>query len=77
MCNSEGNGAMTDKCSICGRRLKNLQSKELGYGPICYRKKIGIALHSGIKNVGSSASGTYRNDLSGQMFIGDFLQEFQ
>lgn len=25
-------------CSICGRRLKNPRSQELGYGPVCRRR---------------------------------------
>ena len=25
-------------CLRCGRRLKNLRARELGYGQICYRK---------------------------------------
>lgn len=31
------------KCCICGRMLRNSQSQELGYGPVCYRKKFGIS----------------------------------
>ena len=26
------------KCSICGRKLRNPKSRELGYGPVCYKK---------------------------------------
>lgn len=32
----EGSGM---KCSICGRKLKNQKSMELGYGPVCYKNK--------------------------------------
>lgn len=27
-----------DRCLRCGRKLKNPQARELGYGPICYAK---------------------------------------
>jgi len=31
------------KCSICGRKLKNPKSRELGYGPVCYKRKFGCS----------------------------------
>lgn len=27
-----------DKCGRCGRRLKNLESRQLGFGAVCYSK---------------------------------------
>lgn len=26
------------KCKICGKPLKNPRSREVGYGPVCYRR---------------------------------------
>ncbi|WP_408634694.1 DUF6011 domain-containing protein [Petralouisia muris] len=68
---------MTAECSICGRRLKNLQSMKLGYGPVCYRRKFGITSNSIRRNVDVSAGKTFGSDLPGQMSIDDYLQGFQ
>lgn len=29
------------KCGKCGRELKNPRSRQLGYGPVCYRAMTG------------------------------------
>lgn len=31
-------GELLMKCSVCGRKLRSPKSKEVGYGPVCYRK---------------------------------------
>lgn len=34
----EGVGKMYSYCLRCGKKLKDVQSRLLGYGPICYEK---------------------------------------
>lgn len=63
---------MVEKCSICGRKLKNLQSIKLGYGPVCYRRKFGINPNAICREGDVSASGAFGNDLPGQMCINDY-----
>lgn len=63
-------------CSICGRRLKNPKSQELGYGPVC-RKRMMIgdsAVQKGksrevIQSTGRSAN----HGIVGQISFEDYL----
>lgn len=63
-------------CEICGRKLKNSNSIELGYGPVCYKKvkvsgehiKRSKNLTSGLDNI--------NYDIPGQIELEDYLQEF-
>ena len=32
----------TNICKRCGRKLKNLQSRELGMGPVCFHKATSV-----------------------------------
>ncbi len=63
------------KCSICGRKLKNPKSRELGYGPVCYKRKFGSSprtsrrgndIDSPIEEVGYN--------LPGQISMDEYLQ---
>lgn len=38
-------------CKRCGRELKNSVAKELGYGPMCYKKHLKENLHEGCKKL--------------------------
>lgn len=65
------------KCFICGRKLKNPQSRELGYGPICYKRKFGNSPRTGCrgKDVAPAAREEDYN-LPGQISMDEYLQTF-
>lgn len=62
------------RCAICGRKLKDPKSIELGYGPICYKNKSGSAAK--IRKKGSQPGNMNHTSyqLPGQMTLYDFLQ---
>lgn len=65
------------KCSICGRKLSNPKSIELGYGPVCYEK---ISGGSKIKNKSKAAVSHVQAectcyDIPGQMNLEDYLMD--
>lgn len=31
-------------CMECGRKLRSQQSKEVGYGPVCYKRVFGTSM---------------------------------
>ena len=62
------------KCSICGRKFSNPQSKELGYGPVCYKRKFGTVSHTSKKSEPASVDVEPDYNLPGQMSIDDYLQ---
>lgn len=64
------------KCSICGRKLKNPKSRELGYGPVCYKRKFGIAPHASRRDadVPVPAVEEIDHNLPGQISMEDYLQ---
>lgn len=63
-------------CMECGRKLRNRQSKEVGYGPVCYKRVFGDDMH-----IGGAASKTNTApddfpyyEIPGQMSIEDFIE---
>lgn len=70
-------------CLICGRKLRNPQSIELGYGPVCYGKVPGSS--KAAKKAGrpkKSYIGTSQQeqhstcyDIPGQMELADYLAD--
>ena len=64
------------KCSICGRKLKNPKSRELGYGPVCYKGKFGIAPHASHRDADMPVPAVEEADhnLPGQISMEDYLQ---
>ncbi|WP_251205865.1 DUF6011 domain-containing protein [Acetatifactor aquisgranensis] len=62
------------RCSICGRRLKDARSRELGYGPVCYKRKFGTNMHASRKAVEAPVEEKDDQDLPGQMSMDDYLQ---
>ena len=64
------------KCPICGRKIKNPKSLELGYGPVCYRRMFGEA--NAVK--GTQPSESYELDkflnyeVPGQISFDDYLK---
>lgn len=64
------------KCSICGRKLRNSKSRELGYGPVCYKRKFGIIPHISYSDTDVLAPAEEEADhnLPGQLSMEDYLQ---
>lgn len=64
------------KCSICGRKLRNPKSKELGYGPVCYKRKFGMMQHTSCWDADALAPAGEDADhnLPGQITLEDYLQ---
>ena len=61
-------------CIVCGRRLKAVQSKELGYGPVCYKKLFGISLRSNSKAGQSLIDVMDSYVIPGQMSMEEYLR---
>lgn len=61
-------------CLNCGRKLKSVESREAGYGPVCYRKMFGTSLRSNRKNKVLEAADTPCYDIPGQMTMEEYLQ---
>ncbi len=62
-------------CSICGRKLSNPKSIELGYGPVCYGKVSGSPKIKKVKT-GAHPQGAHPcYDIPGQMKLEDYLAE--
>ncbi|RKI90451.1 hypothetical protein D7V94_13550 [Parablautia intestinalis] len=62
------------RCYICGRTLKSRKSKELGYGPVCYKRMFGANLQSNKKSNYSHALDVQHYDIPGQMTLDEYLQ---
>lgn len=64
-------------CSICGRKLRNPKSIELGYGPVCYGKVSGSKKAAKKAKTGTSHSAPESPcyDIPGQMELQDYLAD--
>ena len=61
-------------CGACGRILRDPNSKEAGYGPVCYKKIFGVPPPKGKKEERKEGRKDYRDDLiPGQMELSDFM----
>lgn len=60
-------------CLNCGRKLKNVASREAGYGPVCYRKMFGTSLRSN-KDSLSKITDAHCCNIPGQMTLEEYLQ---
>lgn len=63
-------------CSICGRRLKSAKSRELGYGPVCYKRAFGSVKQGGHKENSSAEEMPYY-DIPGQITIEEYLKSLE
>lgn len=64
------------KCSVCGRKLKNAKSQEIGYGPVCYRRIFGSApKRQRIRDRGGGEEDIPCYDIPGQISMEEYLQE--
>lgn len=61
-------------CLACGRILKSQKSKELGYGPKCYRRIYGSGGSSRKGDKGFIIDGIPHYEVPGQISIDDYLQ---
>lgn len=61
-------------CLKCGRKLKDEKSRDMGYGPICYRRMFGTSLRSVCKDSISASDNIAYYDISGQMTMEEYLQ---
>lgn len=60
-------------CSLCGRKLRSEKSREIGYGPVCYRRMFGSSLkRQRIRERGSSGE-----DIPGQISIEEYLKSIE
>lgn len=60
------------ECVACGRQLRDPQSMERGYGPVCYRKTFGAARPRGGKQPSANWMQSY--EVPGQINIDEYLQ---
>lgn len=60
-------------CQVCGRALKSHKSRELGYGPICYKKIFGTSAKSRGLLKNESADDYPYYEIPGQMTLDDYL----
>ena len=60
----------------CGRKLMSAQSKEAGYGPVCYKRVFGISLRirDGDTKTDYTSDSAPCYEIPGQMSIEDFLE---
>ncbi len=66
------------KCEICGRTLKSDKSRELGFGPVCYKKVYGSRGNrkkTSSKISKNSAEVPEHYDIPGQMNLEDYLND--
>lgn len=61
-------------CLNCGRKLKSVTSREVGYGPVCYRKLFGTSLRTSSKDSVSETTHASCYSIPGQITIEEFLQ---
>ncbi|MCI8984772.1 MAG: hypothetical protein HFI60_02300 [Lachnospiraceae bacterium] len=62
-------------CLVCGRTLKTQQSKDLGYGPVCYKKMFGNMSRKSAKRKSCQGSDDIPYyEIPRQMMLSDYLQ---
>ena len=64
-------------CLLCGRKLMNQKSQEMGYGPVCYRKVFGRSY--GCRRIKDRGGGDGGEDIPyfdipGEMSIEEYLK---
>lgn len=61
------------KCGICGRKLKNRESREIGYGPVCYKRRFGMPPPRKTKGQNDEKADPEEYSIPGQMEITDYI----
>lgn len=66
-------------CMECGRKLRSAQSKEAGYGPVCYKRVFGTSLRirDGDTKTDYISDSVPYYEIPGQMSIDDFLESVE
>ena len=67
-------GGRAMKCSICGRKLTTPLSRELGYGPVCYRRKFGTYPSADHRKENRARGEDSDYNIPGQISMDDFLK---
>lgn len=62
-------------CQGCGRTLKSQKSRELGYGPVCYKKIFGTSAKIRGLPKKESADGIPYYEIPGKMTLDDYLNK--
>jgi len=70
---AERAGGQAMICSVCGRKLKSPKSRELGYGPVCYKRVFGSRTIKGAKAGSSVREKNTCCDIPGQIELEDYL----
>lgn len=65
------------KCSVCGRNLRNPESQEIGYGPVCYKRLFGAKPKHKNRGGSSSEDAMINYDVPGQISMEEYLQSLQ
>lgn len=61
-------------CAMCGRRLRSETSRQLGYGPVCYKKMFGTSARIRADNGRNTVSSEEEEYIiPGQMTLEDFI----
>lgn len=63
-------------CLNCGRKLRSAVSKDVGYGPVCYRQLFGVTLPNRCKDKISRGTDRLCDDIPGQMTMEEYLQMY-
>ena len=60
----------------CGIKLRSQQSKEVGYGPVCYKRVFGTSMRirDGDKKTSTASDDFPYYEIPGQMSIEDFIK---
>ena len=64
------------KCCACGRELKSVESRKIGYGPVCYKTVFGISIKKKKDKMETSDIFTFPYyEIPGQITIDDYFSD--
>lgn len=61
-------------CAMCGRILKESESIERGYGPVCYRKINPLVVKKRLSVDSYNLADNVNYNVPGQMELSDFME---
>lgn len=62
-------------CAKCGRNLRTERSRELGYGPVCYRMVYGAPAPRIKRRPKGKPADPFDYDVPGQISMDDYLRD--
>ena len=62
------------KCRKCGKKIRNPDSVEVGYGPVCYRRLFGGNLKRPRRAGDNPEESMVDIQIPGQMELSDFIE---